>query len=123
MGATASSRTSPNGSAAMTAARPPTSSSPPALAACVSTTLLMYARTKDWNLGDLTVDVEYDHQSTPRQFQVAIKLGGDLSDAQLERLEKVASACPLRRSIEAGIEFLETIECRGTDHRHLRATG
>jgi putative redox protein len=83
---------------------------PAALAACVSTTLVMYARTKGWELGKVTVEVTYDHRSTPRGFQVAIRLGGDLSDAQLERLERVAEACPVRRSIEAGIEFDEHIE-------------
>lgn len=83
---------------------------PAALAACVSTTLVLYARTRGWELGEVGVDVDYDHRSTPRRFQIAIQLGGDLSDAQLHRLEKVARACPLRRSLEAGIEFVETIE-------------
>ena len=72
----------------------------------------MYARTKGWELGEVTVAVDYDNRSTPRRFEVAIELGGDLSDEQLERLEKVARSCPLRRSIEAGIEFVETIERR-----------
>ncbi len=85
---------------------------PAALAACISTTLVMYARTKGWELGQVAVEVDYDHHSTPRSFQIAIKVGGDLSDAQLERLEKVARACPLRRSIEAGVEFIERIEGR-----------
>src|SRR4029079_19809785 len=80
---------------------------PAALAACVSTTLVMYARTKGWELGEVTVAVEYDNRSTPRRFEVAIKLGGELSEARLERLEKVARSCPLRRSIEAGVEFVE----------------
>ena len=84
---------------------------PAALAACISTTLVMYARTKAWELGQVTVEVDYDHHSTPRTFQISIRLGGDLSEAQLERLEKVARTCPLRRSIEAGIEFVEDIEC------------
>jgi putative redox protein len=83
---------------------------PAALASCVATTLVMYARTKGWDLGEVTVAVEYDHLATPRTFQVAIQLGGDLTDAQLQRLEKVAAACPVRRSIEAGVEFTETIE-------------
>jgi putative redox protein len=83
---------------------------PAALAACVSTTLGMYARTKAWELGEVTVEVDYDHRSTPRRFEVLIRLGGDLSDAQLERLERVARSCPLRRSIEAGIEFVEHLE-------------
>ncbi len=97
---------------------------PAALAACVSTTLVMYARTKGWELGDVTVEVDYDNQSTPRRFEIAIQLGGDLSDAQLQRLEGVARACPVRRSVEAGIEFVETIELRGSaTGRPLVSTG
>ncbi len=83
---------------------------PAALAACVSTTLVMYARTKGWDLGAVTVDVDYDNQSTPRRFEITIRLGGDLDAAQLDRLDSVARACPLRRSIEAGVEFVECIE-------------
>jgi len=85
---------------------------PAALAACVSTTLVMYARTKGWELGEVLVAVDYDHRSTPRRFEIAIQLGGDLSDGQLDRLESVARTCPLRRSIEAGVEFVESIERR-----------
>ena len=97
---------------------------PAALAACVSTTLTMYARTKDWNLGEVTVAVDYDHRSTPRRFKVGIALTGDLTDAQLERLERVASSCPVRRAIEAGIEFEESIErITPTPGRELVATG
>jgi putative redox protein len=83
---------------------------PAALASCIATTLVMYARTKEWQLGDVTVDVEYDHHSTPRRFEILIRLGAELSGGQLERLEKVARACPLRRSIETGFEFAERIE-------------
>ncbi len=83
---------------------------PAALAACVATTLTMYARTKDWDLGRVSVAVAYDNTSTPRRFDVAIELGGDVSDEQLRRLEKVAASCPVRRSVEAGIDFVETIE-------------
>ena len=85
---------------------------PAALAACTVWALVRYAQTKGWELGDVTVAVDYDHQSTPRRFQTVIRLGGDLSDAQLERLHKVAAACPVRRSIETGIEFAEHIEAR-----------
>lgn len=83
---------------------------PAALASCIATTLVMYARTKEWDLGEVAVDVDYDHGSVPRRFDVAIRLGGDLDGEQLERLEKVARSCPVRRSIEAGVEFAEHIE-------------
>jgi putative redox protein len=85
---------------------------PAALASCIATTLALYARTKEWELGEVAVDVEFDHRSVPRRFEVAIRLGGDLDMDQLERLEKAARSCPLRRSIEAGIEFVEHIELR-----------
>lgn len=85
---------------------------PAALASCVATTLVMYARTKDWELTGVFVSVDYDNHSTPRRFEVAIEVGGNLSDEQLRRLEKVAAACPVRRAIESGIEFDETIARR-----------
>ena len=86
---------------------------PAALASCISTTLVMYARTKGWELDDVAVAVDYDNKSTPRRFDVAIELDGDLTDAQLERLEKVAASCPVRRAIEVGIDFDETIARSG----------
>ena len=76
-----------------------------------------YARTKGWELGRVSVDVDYDHRAVPRRFELQIRVGGDLSDAQLARLEKVARSCPLRRSIEAGIEFEETIALHARDPR------
>jgi len=90
---------------------------PAALASCVSTTLVMYARRKGWDLGEVTVDVDYDHRSTPRRCEVEIRLTGALDAEQLERLETVAAACPVRRSIESGFEFDERIETLVHNHR------
>ena len=83
---------------------------PAALAACTVWALVRYAQTKHWELGEVWVDVDYDHQSTPRRFDTTVRLTGELSDEQLVRLHKVAAGCPLRRSIETGIEFAEHIE-------------
>ena len=83
---------------------------PAALAACISTTLVMYARTKEWDLGEVSVAVDYDNRATPRRFDVVVELGRELGEEQLERLEKVARSCAVRRSIETGFEFVERIE-------------
>lgn len=83
---------------------------PAALAACVSTTLVMYARTKQWELGEVEVDVAYDNRATPRHFEITIRIDGNLTEEQLARLEKVAAACPVRKAIEAGVVFDERIE-------------
>jgi putative redox protein len=87
---------------------------PAALASCIGTTLVMYARTKGWELGEVTVEVGYDHHATPRAFEIEIGLSGDLDGAQLARLEKVAAACPLRRSLETGFTFAETVRSAGS---------
>ena len=82
---------------------------PAAVASCVSTTLLMYARTKGWDLGDVAVRAEYDPRATPRRCSVQVVVGDEVSAEQLQRLEKVARTCPVRRALEAGVEFTETL--------------
>jgi putative redox protein len=97
---------------------------PAALASCISTTLVMYARTKGWQLGEVSVAVDYDNHSTPRRFDVAIEIGSELTDDQLQRLMKVADSCPVRRAVEAGIEFNETIARReAASTRRLLSAG
>jgi putative redox protein len=83
---------------------------PAAIASCVSTTIVMYARTKAWDLGKVVVEVDYDHTSTPRRCEIVIQVDGPLAADQLARLEKVAATCPVRRAVEGGIEFHERIE-------------
>jgi putative redox protein len=82
---------------------------PAALAACIGTSLAMYARTKHWDLGDVTVAVDYDHRGTPRKFEIRIDLTAELTSEQRMRLEKVVATCPLRRSLETGFVFAEQL--------------
>ena len=82
---------------------------PAALAACISTTVVMYARRKEWPLTRVEVDVDYDHNATPRRFEVDVRLEGDLDEEQLVRLERVAESCPVRRAFEAGFELEEHV--------------
>jgi putative redox protein len=83
---------------------------PAALAACVSTMIVMYARTKGWELGEVTVEVSYDKEATPRRFDVVMRFAADLTPEQLHRLERVAQTCPVRRALESEVAFHETIE-------------
>lgn len=82
---------------------------PAALAACIVTTVRTYAHTKGWEIGEVSVDVDYDHKSTPRHFEVAVHLPDGLSAEQTRRLMRVAEACPVRRAIEAGMTFDERL--------------
>ena len=80
---------------------------PAALASCIGTMVALYARNRDWDVGEPRVDVVYDPESTPRAFDVHLRLPPGLSDDQRRRLERVARTCPLRRSLEAGFTFNE----------------
>jgi putative redox protein len=82
---------------------------PAIVASCITTTLAMYARTKDWELGEVRVDVDYDNEATPRRLEIDVRIPAKLSSAQLQRLERVARTCPIRRSLEAGFEFCEAV--------------
>jgi putative redox protein len=89
---------------------------PAALASCIGTTLVMYARTKEWEIGEVSVDVHYDNKATRPHFDVRIRIGSELTPAQLTRLERVAATCPVRRALEAGAVVEERLEAASTRH-------
>jgi putative redox protein len=80
---------------------------PAALASCIATTVAMYAERHRWDIGESSVEVDYDTDASPRSFEIAVYLPDDLSAEQLQRLERVAKNCPLRRALEDGFSFEE----------------
>jgi putative redox protein len=83
---------------------------PATLAACIATMVALYAKRHEWDIGDLRVDVDYDHEAVPRHFDVTMFLGSGLEPEQVERLRRVANTCPVRRAFETGFSFNERIE-------------
>jgi putative redox protein len=79
------------------------------LASCVSTMITLYARTKNWELDEVGVEVVYDSDSTPRHMDVRVYLPEGLSTDQVHRLRKVADTCPARRALETGFTFNEQL--------------
>lgn len=78
---------------------------PAMLASCVSTMIMLYANRQGWALDGLSVDVTYDNESTPRHVSTRINLPDGLTADQIQRLEKVAETCPVKRALEAGFSF------------------
>jgi putative redox protein len=71
-----------------------------ALGACKALTLVWYARRKSIPVEDLAVSVERDasqERAGRYQLTTTIKLGGDLSEAQLTELLAVAEKCPIHK--------------------------
>ncbi len=77
------------------------------LASCVAMMIAMYAKNRDWDLGETSVSVDYDTERTPRRFAIDINVPATLAPEQRRRLERVAETCPVRRALEAGFEFDE----------------
>jgi putative redox protein len=82
---------------------------PAMLASCVSTMITLYARTRNWELDEVRVEVVYDSDSTPRHMDVRVYLPEGLSTDQVNRLRKVADTCPARRALETGFTFNEQL--------------
>jgi putative redox protein len=82
---------------------------PAMLASCVSTMIALYAQRRDWQLGDIRVEVTYDPEATPRNVKVSVHLPDDLTPDQVRRLRRVAETCPARRALEAGFAFEEEV--------------
>ncbi|MBK5232292.1 MAG: OsmC family protein [Thermoleophilia bacterium] len=83
---------------------------PATLASCISTTVALYAKRKDWDLNGLSVDVTYDNEAEPRSFDVTLHLPDGLTENQVERLRRVADTCPVRRALEGDFVFDERTE-------------
>jgi putative redox protein len=79
------------------------------LAACIATMIAIYAQSRDWDIGETAVHVDYDPDSTPRRFAVDIHVRDDLAPDRQRRLERVAETCPVRRALESGFAFEERI--------------
>jgi len=86
------------------------------LGACTSMTIRMYARRKGWPLEHVSVDVCHDkvHAQDAETgsgdkidtWRRRIKLTGDLSDDQRNRLLEIADRCPVHRTLERSSEVL-----------------
>lgn len=79
------------------------------LASCIATMVAMYAQNRDWDIGETSVEVDYDPDRAPRSFAIRLYLPDDLTHDQRRRLERVAATCPVRRALEAGFTFEERI--------------
>ena len=80
------------------------------LAACTAITIEMYADRKEWDVGNLTVDVDYDVEPKgTSRFHVVIQIPTDLSDDQAEQLQSIAAKCPVHRVLLGEVEISDEV--------------
>ena len=83
-----------------------------ALASCTAITMEMYAERKGWELGDVTVDVNYEpaQRGSPTRFTMVVNFPKELPEDQRERLMQIGAKCPVHRVLEGEVMFEESVE-------------
>ena len=83
-----------------------------ALASCTAITMEMYAERKNWELGDLSVDVDYEpaQRGSPTRFTMVVNFPKEFPEDQRERLMQIGAKCPVHRVLEGEVMFEERVE-------------
>lgn len=88
------------------------------LSACTAMTLQMYAKRKEWHIANVEVHTTYskthaldceDCESSAAKldtFQRAIKITGDFTEKQLERLLQIADKCPVHKTLHSEVQII-----------------
>lgn len=80
-----------------------------ALVSCMITVMGIKARDRDWDMGDLSGDVEKIMASAPRRIatlNVVLRFKGhNLSSSERNVLEQVAMTCPVAKSLSADLQM------------------
>jgi putative redox protein len=82
------------------------------LASCTAITIEMYAKRKGWDVDGLQVDVDYApaERGCPTRFDLVMKFPAGLSEDQVEKLQVIATKCPVHRVLEGEVAFEERVE-------------
>lgn len=87
-----------------------------ALGSCISMTVMVYARRKQWQVTGVTVrlrqrrmhakdcvDCMHTREGYIHQIERSVSIEGDLDDAQRARLHEIAHKCPVHRTLTSEI--------------------
>ncbi|GAA3960998.1 OsmC family protein [Pedobacter ginsengiterrae] len=74
------------------------------LASCVAITLRMYVDRKGWAVDKIEVEVNMGIENAQNIFLEEITCTGDLTEEQKQRLEDIATKCPVSKILTAGNE-------------------
>ncbi len=74
-----------------------------ALSACVAITIRMYAERKEWETGEIKVEIyaaENEHRQKEIFQNVIYSNAANLSEEQIKRLDLIATKCPVSKILQ-----------------------
>ena len=73
------------------------------LASCTAITIERYADRKEWDLGEVEVEVDFteSEKEMPAEFDVEIRIPAELDEEQHKRILVIAGKCPVHKAITA----------------------
>lgn len=96
-----------------------------ALGSCISMTVMLYARRKQWPIESVTVrlqqnrihtkdceECEQDKEGFIHRIERSVSFTGPLSEEQLKRLHEIAHKCPVHKTLTSPIMITEFKEAQ-----------
>ncbi len=82
------------------------------VASSTATTIEVYARRKNWAVGEIEVEVDYApaQRGSPTRCEIVVRLPRHLLPEQRERLMQVGATSCVHRTLEGEIHFNERLE-------------
>ena len=79
------------------------------LASCTAITLRMYSNRKNMDVKQIEVTVSNSPTTDKTVYQTEIKITGNISDADRERLIQIAKKCPMHKILTNPIQIEHTL--------------
>lgn len=75
------------------------------LASCILITLRIYSQKRNWEVGDIHIDLSLNQLENGTEIVKDITFSGNLEDEQILKLKEISNRCPVAKILSNPIEF------------------